>query len=65
LKASTKALVDLMAVLFGPYLLYKVHYGISISSVNGDLCGDCLVWRSEVEKFFSMGMEEKAPPEEV
>jgi hypothetical protein len=40
-----------------------MNIGMSISSVNEDLCGDCLVWRFEVGEFFSvgMGMEEKIP----
>jgi hypothetical protein len=40
---------------------------MSISSVNRDPHGDCPVWRSEVEGFFSveMRMEEKIPPKEV
>jgi hypothetical protein len=40
---------------------------MSISSVNGDLRGDCPIWRSEVEEFFTVGMriEEKVPPKEV
>jgi hypothetical protein len=38
--------------------------GMSISSVNEDLRGDCPVCRFKVEEFFpvEMGMEVKAPP---
>jgi hypothetical protein len=37
---------------------------MSISSVNGDLRGDCPVWRSEIGEFFlvDMRMEEKVSP---
>ncbi|MCI47107.1 hypothetical protein A2U01_0068348, partial [Trifolium medium] len=39
---------------------------MSISSVNGDPCGDCPVWGPEDGKFFpvGIGMEEKVPPRE-
>jgi hypothetical protein len=47
------------------YLAKRLIIGISISSVNQDPRGDCPVWRFEVGKFFSVGMEEKIPPKEV
>jgi hypothetical protein len=38
---------------------------MSILSVNGDLRGDCAVWRSEIGEFFLVGirMEEKVSPQ--
>ncbi|MCI77132.1 hypothetical protein A2U01_0098402, partial [Trifolium medium] len=39
---------------------------MSISSVKGDLRGNCPVWGPEDGEFFSMGMgmKEKVPPKE-
>jgi hypothetical protein len=40
---------------------------MSISSINGDPCRDCPVWRCKIGEFFPVGMrmKEKVLPKEV
>jgi hypothetical protein len=45
-------------------LISNFGVGVLILFVNGNLCGNCFVWRSEYGEFFQVGMREN-PPKEV